>query len=157
LLYPAGRGAGGLLDRLHAVGDPLFLLGAGQLVLPLPAAPMRAGLVATADDLGGHLRVPAHRVADHERGHLDAAGVEQVQDPGDALAGPILIKAVLPQVGEAGQNRLGDRPAGAADRLPAGFELHGHAHRHPGAVWPEPVLLGHRCSPSPMRIHAPLG
>jgi len=29
----------------------------------------------SADDLGGDLRVRADRVADHERGHLDAVGV----------------------------------------------------------------------------------
>jgi hypothetical protein len=72
----AGRaGAGRLLDRLDAVRDPFGFLGAGQLVLPLPAPAVHAGLVAAADDLGGDLRVRADRVADHERGHLDAVGV----------------------------------------------------------------------------------
>lgn len=45
----------------------------------------------------------------HERGHLDGVLVQQVQDPGHPLAGPVLIEAVLPEIGEAGQDRLGDR------------------------------------------------
>src|SRR5438105_11995607 len=61
----------------------------------------------------------------------------------------VLIEAVLPEVGEAGQDRLRDRTARAADRLAAGLELHGHAHRYPGAAWPELMLLGHRLYPAP--------
>ena len=72
VVVPGGAGAGGLLDRLHAVRDPFGFLRAGQVVLPLPAPAVGAGLVAAADDLGGDLRVPADRVADHEGGHLDA-------------------------------------------------------------------------------------
>ena len=43
-----------------------------------------------------------------------------------------------------------------ADRLTAGLELHRNAHRYPGAAWPEPVLLRHRCSPSGPRVRVPL-
>jgi hypothetical protein len=143
VVVPDGAGAGGLLDRLHAVGDPFCLLRPGQVVLPLPAAAVRAGLVAASDDLRGDLRVQADRVADHERSHLDLVLVQQVQDAGHALARPVLVEGVLPQVGEAIQDRLGDRAAGAADRLAAGLELHGHAHRQTCAVWPELVLLRH--------------
>jgi len=35
--------------------------------------------------------------------------VQQVQDPGHPLAGPVLIEAVLPEIGEAEQDWLGDR------------------------------------------------
>src|SRR6185437_6920445 len=126
VVVPGRAGAGGLLDRLHAVGDPFFFLGTGQLVLPLPATAVRAGLMAAPYDLRSHFRVPADGVADHERGHLDAVGVEQVQDPGHALAGPVLIEAVLSQIGKARQDLLGDRAASAADRLAAGLELHGY-------------------------------
>jgi len=118
-VVPDWAGAGDLLDRLHRVGDPFCFLRPGQVVLPLPAAAVRAGLVAASDDLRGDLRVPADRVADHERGHLDLVLVQQVQDAGHALARPVLVEGVLPQVGEAIQDRLGDRAAGAADRLAA--------------------------------------
>jgi hypothetical protein len=96
---------------------------------------------------GGHVRVAADGVADHERGHRDAVLVEEVQEARDALAGPVLIEGVLPEVGEAEQDRLGDRAARAADRLSPGLELHGHAHRQPGIAWPEAAVFRHRRSP----------
>jgi len=84
---------------------------------------------------------------------LVQAGAEHVQDPGHALAGPVLVKAVLPQVGKARQDRLGDRAVGAADRLAARLKLHRNTHRQPGTARPKPLLLRHCCSPFPIRVH----
>jgi hypothetical protein len=64
---------------------------------------VRTGLMPAAHDLRGHLWVPAHRVADHERGHRDVVGVEQMQDAGYALAGPVLIKLFCPRSGKPGR------------------------------------------------------
>src|SRR6266851_354805 len=136
------------LSTIHS-----FSCGRGSWYWPLPAAAVRAGLMPAPHDLRGHPWMPTHRVADHERGHLDAVGIEQVQDPGHPLAGPVLIKAVLPQVGKARQDRLRDRPASATDRLPACLKLHRDTHCQPGTARPEPVLLRHCCSPFPIRVH----
>jgi len=113
--------------------------------------------MAAPHDLRGHFRVPADGVADHERGHLDAVAVKQVQDPGHALTRPVLIEAVLPQIGKARQDLLADWAASAADRLATGLELHGYAHRQSGTARPKPLALRHRCSPSPVRVHPPFG
>jgi len=71
-----GPGAGGVFDRCDAVGDPFGFLRPGQLVLALPAAPVRARLVAAAHNLGGDVGVAPHRVADHEGGHFDAVPIQ---------------------------------------------------------------------------------
>jgi hypothetical protein len=85
----AGRAsAGDLLDRLHAVSYPPLFLRAGQVVLPLPGPAVRAGLMPARDDPGGHVRVPADGVADHERGHRDAVFVDDVQEAGTPSRAP---------------------------------------------------------------------
>jgi hypothetical protein len=88
VVVAGGAGAGGLLDRLHAVGDPLRLLGKGQLVLPLPALTVCPGLVSAPHDLRGDLGVAPYGACDHERGH-DVVLVHRVQDARHALARPV--------------------------------------------------------------------
>src|ERR1700687_709490 len=117
------RKTGDILDRLHTVGDPGFLVVAVELVLALPSAPVRAGLVSSLHDLGGHVGVATNSVTDHEGRHVDAVLVQQVENAWHALACPVFVERVLPQIGIPLKHRLGDRPGGAADRLTRSPEL----------------------------------
>src|SRR6202012_5813185 len=75
VVVAGGPEPGDLLDRGHAVGDPVGFGRAGELVLAGPPVPVCPGLVAPVDDHGGHVRMAADRVADHEGSDLDVVPV----------------------------------------------------------------------------------
>jgi hypothetical protein len=93
--------------------------------------------MAPTHDLGRQFWMFVDRLADHERGHLDAVLVEQLEHPRDALAHAVLVERVLRQVGVARLDRVGNRSGGTGDRLAAGLELHRDGDGEAGAVWPE--------------------
>src|SRR5258708_6458634 len=88
---------GDLFHHIARRDQELPLVIAAHRELRAPARTMTGCLVATRDDLLGKRRMILGRLADHMGGDLDAVSIPQVEQAGNALAGP----AGAPCVGDA--------------------------------------------------------
>src|SRR5260221_8660021 len=130
-----------LVGRLHyafdAVTNEATLSINVQGVAVFPCASMGGRLVSASHDLARQLWRLLDGLPNHERRHLHAVLVEQIQKPGDAFVDPVLKESIGRQIRKSLLYWVRNDTAGSGDRLPAGLEHEREAYGQARAIWPE--------------------